>query len=81
MQSINVDVRKVKQNAALAITALESFRSDESFDAVWQLAEQRSETAKDIIDEEVILEWGKKASKKYVSKELSQEIQNKAGYN
>jgi len=33
---------------------------------------------KDIIDEEVLLEWGKKASKKYVSKELSQEIQNKA---
>jgi translation initiation factor 5 len=32
----------------------------------------------DIIDEEVILEWGKKASKKYVSKELSEEIHKKA---
>ena len=32
----------------------------------------------DIIDEEVILEWGKKVSKKYVSKELSERIHQKA---
>merc|ERR1712156_1237598 len=32
----------------------------------------------DIIDEEVILEWGKKVSKKYVSKELSEQIHKKA---
>merc|ERR550534_1950769 len=32
----------------------------------------------DILDEEVILEWGKKASKKYVSKELSEQIHKKA---
>lgn len=32
----------------------------------------------DIIDEEVILEWAIKPSKKYVSKEISQEIHNKA---
>merc|ERR1712242_12732 len=31
----------------------------------------------DIIDEEVILEWGKKVSKKYVSKELSEKIHEK----
>jgi len=33
---------------------------------------------RDVLEEEVILEWAKKASKKYVSKELSQEIQTKA---
>jgi len=33
---------------------------------------------RDILEEEVILEWGKKASKKYVPKELSLEIQEKA---
>ena len=54
VQSINIDVRKVRQNAELTITTLESCRSDESFDAVWQLAEQRSEKVKDIIDEEDI---------------------------
>eukprot|EP00095_Tigriopus_kingsejongensis_P006771 maker-scaffold637_size121548-snap-gene-0.16 protein:Tk06771 transcript:maker-scaffold637_size121548-snap-gene-0.16-mRNA-1 annotation:"eukaryotic translation initiation" len=32
----------------------------------------------DIIDEEVLLEWGKKISKKYVSKELSEQIHKKA---
>lgn len=32
----------------------------------------------DIIDEEVILEWGKKVSKKYVSKDLSEQIHKKA---
>uniref|UniRef100_A0A0A9X1L2 Eukaryotic translation initiation factor 5 n=1 Tax=Lygus hesperus TaxID=30085 RepID=A0A0A9X1L2_LYGHE len=32
----------------------------------------------DILDEGVLLEWGGKVSKKYVSKELSQEIHNKA---
>merc|ERR1712209_75762 len=32
----------------------------------------------DIIDEEVILEWAKKVSKKYVSKELSEQIHKKA---
>lgn len=32
----------------------------------------------DVVDEEVLLEWGKKASKKYVSKEISMEIQEKA---
>lgn len=32
----------------------------------------------DIMDEEVLLEWGKKVSKKYVSKQLSQEIHDKA---
>ena len=31
----------------------------------------------DLIDEEVILEWGKKVSKKYVSKELSEKIHKK----
>lgn len=33
----------------------------------------------DIIEEEIILEWDKKVSKKYVSKEVAQEIHNKAG--
>ena len=51
VQSINVDVR---QNAKLTITTLESCCSDESFDVVWQLAEQRSEKVKDIMDEEDI---------------------------
>lgn len=32
----------------------------------------------DILDEEVILEWGKKVSKKYVSKEMSEQIHKKA---
>ncbi len=32
----------------------------------------------DIIDEEVILEWAKKVSKKYVSKDLSEQIHKKA---
>lgn len=32
----------------------------------------------DIVDEEVLIEWGKKASKKYVSKELSEAIHKKA---
>lgn len=32
----------------------------------------------DILDEEVILEWGKKCSKKYVSKEMSEMIHKKA---
>jgi len=32
----------------------------------------------DIVDEEVLLEWGKKASKKYVCKELALELQQKA---
>jgi len=32
----------------------------------------------DILDEEVILEWGKKVSKKYVGKELSEQIHKKA---
>merc|ERR1712150_346915 len=31
----------------------------------------------DVVDEEVILEWGKKVSKKYVSKELSKKIHEK----
>jgi len=32
----------------------------------------------DILDEETLIEWDKKASKKYVSKEVSKEIHNKA---
>jgi len=32
----------------------------------------------DILEEEVILDWDKKVSKKYVTKEVSQEIHNKA---
>ncbi|XP_014663271.1 PREDICTED: eukaryotic translation initiation factor 5-like isoform X2 [Priapulus caudatus] len=32
----------------------------------------------DIVEEDVILEWGKKVSKKYVSKEFSQQIHDKA---
>lgn len=32
----------------------------------------------DILEEKVLLDWGGKTSKKYVSKELSQEIHNKA---
>lgn len=32
----------------------------------------------DVVDEEVILEWAKKVSKKYVSKELSEQIHKKA---
>ena len=32
----------------------------------------------DIVDEEVILDWGKKVSKKYVSKDLSEQIHKKA---
>lgn len=32
----------------------------------------------DILEENVIIEWGGKVSKKYVPKELSQEIHNKA---
>jgi translation initiation factor 5 len=32
----------------------------------------------DILEEKVLLEWGGKVSKKYVSKELSQEIHNNA---
>jgi translation initiation factor 5 len=32
----------------------------------------------DILEEEVLMEWGKKASKKYVSKELSEAILEKA---
>lgn len=32
---------------------------------------------KDILEEKVLLDWGSKVSKKYVSKELSQEIHNK----
>ena len=32
----------------------------------------------DIVEEEVLLEWGKKASKKYVSKEMALEIHQKA---
>ncbi|XP_054263361.1 eukaryotic translation initiation factor 5 [Macrosteles quadrilineatus] len=32
----------------------------------------------DILEEKVVLEWGGKVSKKYVTKELSQEIHNKA---
>ena len=32
----------------------------------------------DILDEEVILEWSKKVSKKYVSKEIAQKIHDKA---
>jgi translation initiation factor 5 len=31
----------------------------------------------DILDEEVLLEWGKKVSKKYISKELSEQIHKK----
>ena len=31
----------------------------------------------DIIEEEIILDWGKKVSKKYVSKELSEKIHKK----
>jgi len=33
----------------------------------------------DILDEEVILEWAKKVSKKYVSKEMATKIHDKAG--
>ncbi len=32
----------------------------------------------DVLDEEVLLEWGKKVSKKYVSKELSEQIHKRA---
>ena len=32
----------------------------------------------DILDEEVILDWAKKVSKKYVSKDLSEQIHKKA---
>ena len=32
----------------------------------------------DILDEKVLLEWAKKVSKKYVSKELSEQIHKKA---
>ena len=28
----------------------------------------------DVLDEEILLEWGKKVSKKYVSKELSEQV-------
>ena len=46
-------MRKVKQNADLVISSLESCSSAESFDVVWQIAEQRSKHVKSIIDEEV----------------------------
>ena len=39
VESINGDVRKVNQNAGLVISSLESCRSAESVDAVWQLAD------------------------------------------
>ena len=32
----------------------------------------------DILEEEILLDWGKKVSKKYVSKELSEQIHKKA---
>jgi len=32
----------------------------------------------DILEEEVLLDWGKKVSKKYVSKELSEQLHKKA---
>jgi translation initiation factor 5 len=30
----------------------------------------------DILEEEILLEWGKKVSKKYVSKELSEQVKS-----
>jgi hypothetical protein len=32
----------------------------------------------DILEEEILLEWGKKVSRKYVTKELSEQIHKKA---
>ena len=32
----------------------------------------------DILEEEILLEWGKKVSKKYISKELSEQIHKRA---
>ena len=32
----------------------------------------------DVLDEEVLLEWAKKPSKKYVSRELSEELHSRA---
>ena len=51
IQSVNIDVLKVRQNADLTISTLESCRTDESFKYVWELTEKKSQHVKDIIEE------------------------------
>ena len=51
VQSVNIDVLKVKQNADLVIKTLESCRSDDSYETVWQLTERNSERVKAALDE------------------------------
>ena len=50
IQGTTIDIRKVRQNAELTIKTLESCRSDESFEIVWQRTALRCDEVKEIIE-------------------------------
>ena len=54
VQSVDIDIVKVKENAELTIQTLESCRNDEAFDAIWQLTDQRIDMIKELLDLEDI---------------------------
>ena len=51
VQSVIIDVLKVKENANMTIETLKSCRNFESFNSVWELSNKKCEIVKDLIDE------------------------------
>lgn len=67
---------KVQKYLLGAIEKLTELKKDQLLNKIPKILEALYD--QDIVEEEVLLEWGKKASKKYVSKDLALEIQKKA---
>ena len=51
IQSVTIDVLKVKENADLTIETLKSCRNSESFNSIWELSRKKCEIVKNLMDE------------------------------
>ena len=54
VQSVDMDVLRVKENAELTIKTLESCRTDDSFKIIWELTQKNTDRVKALIDSEEI---------------------------
>ena len=54
VQSVDMDVLRVKENAELTIKTLESRRTDDSFKIIWELTQKNADRVKALIDSEEI---------------------------
>ena len=54
VQSVDMDVLRVKENAELTIKTLESLRTNESFQIIWELTEKNRDRVKTLIETEEI---------------------------